>query len=219
MANAIERTGLLRWGERGAQAVSARIGGALADITALKGVPVIQRIDGQLWVAGPPYSLYVFDADGTGTEALPDLVAPLVGPGRFRLVASAATNVSVVTKSFDFDDLQEADMDIDVDFDAALPTGVNLILGGGCNVTAVFDNVGDTADVTFDLGISGGDRDAFCDGGSLDTVAVSGGVSGAGVGTVVANITPSVNVLPSVNGDTLTKGAAVAYLAYVHLAD
>jgi hypothetical protein len=130
------------------------------------------------------------------------------------VVALEATTPVIVSKAFGFADLAEADQDIDVDFDAALPAGA-VVIGAGINVTAAFDNVGDTASVEADLGIKSGDRDAFCDGMSLDAIAKVGAISGAAMGTLVGAITPSVNVKPDVNGDTLTKGAAVAYVIYV----
>ena len=123
-------------------------------------------------------------------------------------------SIYIAKKAFTYADLQEADQDIDVDFDDALPDGAGVICGG-IKCTAIFDNVGDTADVEADLGIKGGDRDAFCDGLSLDAVAIVGSPAGVGMGTLVGAITPSVNVKPSVNGNTLTKGTAVAYLLYV----
>lgn len=123
--------------------------------------------------------------------------------------------IHVVSKAFGFADLQEADQSIDVAFASALPAGA-VVIGAGINVTAVFDNVGDTASVTADLGHSG-DVDAFCDGMSLDAIAKVGSPGGVAIGTLVGAVTPSVRVMPDVNGNTLTKGAAVAYVAYVEI--
>lgn len=122
--------------------------------------------------------------------------------------------VHVALKEFTYSDLQEADMSIDVDFDAALPAGA-VVIGAGLNVTAVFDNAGNTASAVADIGIKSGDRDAFIDGAALDAVAKVGSPHGVGMGTLVGAITPSILVVPDVNGNTLTKGAAVAYVLYV----
>jgi hypothetical protein len=100
-----------------------------------------------------------------------------------------------------------------IDFDAALPANA-VVLGAGINVTAIFDNAGDSATVTADLGISGGDTDAFCDGLSLNAVAEVGSPAGVAVGALVGAVTPSILVAPDVDCDTITKGAAVAYVIY-----
>jgi hypothetical protein len=130
-----------------------------------------------------------------------------------RLATNSTCQVYVAKKAFTFADLQEADMSIDVDFAAALPDGA-VVIGAGLNVIAAFDNVGNTASVVADIGIKSGDRDAFVDGAVLDAVAKVGSPAGVGMGTLVGAITPSVLVVPDVNGNTLTKGSAVAYVVY-----
>jgi hypothetical protein len=122
----------------------------------------------------------------------------------------------VVSKAFDHTDVAALGAVADgyIDFAAALPAGA-VVIGAGCNVTAVFDNAGDTADVALDIGIKSGDADAFVDGASLDAVAKVGSPAGAGLGTLVGAVTPSLFVNPTVNCDTITKGGAVAYLIYV----
>lgn len=145
-----------------------------------------------------------------GVRVLPE-DSPLEAAAK--LDRDAIGRIYFATKAFTYADLQEADMSIDVDFDAALPAGA-MVIGAGLNVTAIFDNAGDTANVAADIGIKSGDRDAFVDGASLDAVAKVGSPAGDGMGTLVGAITPSVLVVPSVNGNTLTKGSAVAYVAY-----
>jgi hypothetical protein len=101
-----------------------------------------------------------------------------------------------------------------IDFDAALPAGA-MVIAAGINVTAIFDNVTDTASATADLGIASGDTDAFVDGASLDAVAKVGSPAGVAMGTLVGAVTPSILVDPDVNCDTITKGSAVAYVSYI----
>lgn len=110
-------------------------------------------------------------------------------------------------------DLTDADAQQAIDFAAALPATA-FVLGGYANVTAIFDNVGDTASVTFDLGFSGGDTDALIDAGSLNAVARVSTPQGVFVPKFMGAITPSVIFDGSVNLDTLTKGAADFYVLY-----
>jgi hypothetical protein len=124
------------------------------------------------------------------------------------------TYVQIASKAVGFADASAAGTTKTIDFAAALPAGA-MVLGAGANVTAVFDNVGDTADVTFDLGIKSGDTDAFVDAGELNAVAKVSIPRGTGVPALVGGITPSIIIDGSVNLDTLTKGAAVFYVAYV----
>lgn len=131
------------------------------------------------------------------------------------VVASENARIVTVTKAIGFADVVAlgAVASGSIDFDDALPAGA-VVVGGGINVTAAFDNVGDSASVTADLGIASGDTDAFCDGMSLDAIAKVGSPAGVGMGTLVGAVTPSVLVDPDVDCDTLTKGAAVAYVLY-----
>lgn len=137
-----------------------------------------------------------------------------VGPYVLGNLLTVGTKVAY--KSFDYTDVAAlgAVASGSIDFDAALPAGA-VVVGGGINVTAIFDNAGDTASVVADLGIASGDTDAFCDGMSLDAVAKVGSPAGVGMGTLVGAVTPSILVDPDVNCDTITKGAAVAYVLYV----
>lgn len=100
-----------------------------------------------------------------------------------------------------------------IDFAAALPAGA-MIIAAGVNVTAAFDNAGDTASVTIALGVSGGDTDGFMVAGAADTVCKLG-TAGVLNGGLVGAVTPSILVDPDVNCNTITKGAAVAYVAYI----
>jgi hypothetical protein len=160
----------------------------------------------------------VFASIGTATasDATPAALAQTAAAGTSPNLSRAdhvhASPIFIRSKAFTYADCQEADQDIDIAFAAALPAGA-IVIGAGINVTAVFDNAGDTANVVADLGHSG-DKDAFCDGMSLDAIAKVGAVSGQAMGTLVGAVTPSINVLPSVNGNTLTKGTAVAYVLY-----
>lgn len=149
------------------------------------------------------------DSDGVRVHVSPELSRLITDAA-----ANAATGVTVVTKSVGFAALTDADTQQTVDFDAALPAGAMVVAAGG-NVTAIFDNAGDTADLTFDLGIKSGDTDGFVDGGSLDAVAKVSVPRGVAIPGLVGAITPSIIIDSSVNLNTLTKGAAVFYVAYV----
>lgn len=130
------------------------------------------------------------------------------------LAATSGANIGLATLAIGHADLTDADTQQTIDFASALPAGA-LVLGAGANVTAIFDNAGDTANITFDLGIKSGDTDGFVDGGSLDAVAKVSVPRGVAIPGLVGGITPSVIVDGSVNLDTLTKGAAVFYVAYL----
>lgn len=129
--------------------------------------------------------------------------------------ATAAAGQLKASKTVLFSDLTDADQQQDIAFDAALPAGA-VIVGYGANVTAVFDNVGDTASVTFDLGTAAG-LDDLVDGGSLNSVAkVATPVPAAGpkAGQLVGAVTPSIRFDADVNLNTLTKGSATFYVLY-----
>jgi len=101
-----------------------------------------------------------------------------------------------------------------IDFDAALPAGA-VRLATYLDVTAIFDNVGDTASLTADVGQSGGDTDGWIDGGSLNAVAKVASPVGVLPPNMEGGQTPSVLVHSDVNCDTITKGAMVAYVKYL----
>lgn len=127
-----------------------------------------------------------------------------------------AATVKFATFAFGFADLDESDGSQTLDFADALPAGA-MVIGAGINCTAIFDNVGDSAGVTADVGISGGNTDGFIDGASLNAVAKVSDPTGTAMGGLVGAITPCVVVAADVNVDTLTKGAATAYVAYVEI--
>lgn len=124
-----------------------------------------------------------------------------------------STGVSVASKTVAFGDLTDADQQMDIAFAAALPAGA-CILGCGANVTAAFDNAGDTASLTFDLGTSNGAAD-LVDGGSLNAAAkVSTPAPAAGRPSLVGAVTPSIRFDSDVNLNTLAKGSAIFYILY-----
>jgi hypothetical protein len=205
----------LHHGETAGRIVSGRIGEPTATTTSLKAVPANSRVDGQLFVVLNDYSVWVYDADSAASASSTVLV-PDAGDGRFLAVGISAgtTGVVTVSKSVGYAAISDAGTTKTIDFDAALPAGA-CVVGAGANVTAIFDNAGDTASVTFDLGIKSGDTDGFVDGGSLNAVAKVGVPAGAALGALCGAITPSIIFDGSVNLDTLTKGAAVFYVSYV----
>lgn len=205
---------LLKYGEAAAREVSGRIGAQSATTTTLKATPADRRKDGQLFTVDADNSLWIFDL-GSSAGASATCLVPDAGSGRFLAMGVGSfAGVKIASKTIGFADLTDADMQMDIAFAAALPAGA-LIVGTGANVTAIFDNVGDTASVTFDLGIGGGDTDAFIDGGSLNAVAKVSTPAGVQPVGLVGAITPSVRIDSSVNLNTLTKGAATFYVAYI----
>lgn len=149
-----------------------------------------------------------YESDGVLVFVSPEVSRHIIASD-----SNTATGITVVSKSVGFAALTDADTQQTVDFDAALPAGA-VVLGAGANVTAIFDNVGDTASLTFDLGIKSGDTDGFIDGGSLDAVAKVSVPRGVALPGLVGAITPSIIIDSSVNLNTLTKGAAVFYVLY-----
>lgn len=203
----------LLYGDRAAREVSERICAPTATTTTLKAIPADRRVDGMVAIVLFDSSLWVFDKDSSAGASSTVLV-PDAGSGRWlALGISAFTGVKVASKAIGHADLTDADGAQTIDFDAALPTGA-VVIGAGANVTEVFDNAGDTASCTFDLGIASGNTDGFVDGGSLNAIAKVGTPCGTDLGALVGEITPSVIVMADVNLDTLTKGAAVFYVLY-----
>jgi len=128
---------------------------------------------------------------------------------------TTAARIKTVSKSFSFTDVAAlgAVASGSIDFDAALPAGA-IVVGAGVDVTAVFDNVGNSASVTIALGVKDGDTDGFMVAGAADTINKLG-TAGVLNGGLVGAVTPSILVDPSVNCDTITKGTAVAYVTYI----
>lgn len=123
--------------------------------------------------------------------------------------------IVVVSKAFGFADVAAlgAVANGNIDFAAALPAGA-IVVGAGINCTAAFDNAGDSASCTGAVGIKTGTGAEFSTAVALDAVAKVG-ATGAKTGALVGAITPTILVDPTVNCDTITKGAAVAYVAYI----
>jgi hypothetical protein len=123
--------------------------------------------------------------------------------------------IKTVSKSFSFTDVAAlgANPNGVIDFAAALPANA-IVIGAGVDVTAVFDNVGNTASMTIALGITGVDPDGFMVAGNADTVCKLG-TAGALNGGLVGAVLPSILVDPDVNCNTITKGTAVAYISYI----
>lgn len=121
---------------------------------------------------------------------------------------------AVVSKAFGFAEVAAlgAVASGSIDFDEDLPAGA-VVLGAGVNVTAAFDNAGDSASCTIALGVKSGDTDGFVTAGNANG-ATKLGTAGALLGGLVGAVRPSILVDPDVNCDTITKGAAVAYVIY-----
>lgn len=204
----------LQHGDSVAREVSGRIAKPIATTTALKAVPPAFRTNGQLCLCEDGNSLWLFDGD-SAAGASSSVLVPDAGSGRWILmgVAVGMGGIFVASKSVAFGALTDADQQQTIDFDADLPAGA-VYLGGGANVTAIFDNAGDTASLTYDMGVKSGDTDGFIDGASLNAVAKSGQPVGVLAGALVGNIRPSIVIDSSVNLNTLTKGAATFYVLY-----
>ena len=129
-----------------------------------------------------------------------------------KLNTLTATGVSVATKVVGFAALTDADGDMTINFAGALPANA-YTLGGGIDVSAIFNNVTDDATLTADLGFAG--DDALINGGSLGAVAVVRTPVGTAPVGLASGLTPSVRVYCDKNLNTLTKGSLTAYVAYV----
>jgi hypothetical protein len=111
-------------------------------------------------------------------------------------------------------DLTEGDTSQNLAFAAALPANA-AVIGVGIDVTEKFDNAGETATTTCDVGYSNGDE--WLDAAALGAVAKVGIPVGDSIGGMCSGVTPTVKVDSDVNMDTHTMGEAVVYLAYVIL--
>lgn len=121
--------------------------------------------------------------------------------------------VDKAVKAVGFADLTDADGSQSFVFDAALPDNA-VIIGVGIHVTAGFTD-GAAGVFTADLGINGGDTDAFLDGASIATIADVGSPLGVRPTGLVGAITPVILVLADVNVTTATAGALEAEILYV----
>jgi hypothetical protein len=121
--------------------------------------------------------------------------------------------LKLVSKQVDFEDLTDADGSQSFAFAAALPVGA-VVQGGFLNVTVGFTD-GAAGVFTADLGINGGDLDAFIDGADLASIAKVDGPAGVRTTGLWGAITPALTILGTVNVDTATAGDVTAYLAYI----
>jgi len=130
--------------------------------------------------------------------------------------ALAAVAVRWAKKSFTFADVAAigATTSGAIDFDEALPATA-MVLGAYFDVTAAFNNAGDTATVTGDLGAKSGNTDAWVDGAALGTIAKTGATIGATPCGFFGGVTPTIPIASDVNCNTITKGAATAWVAYI----
>ena len=97
--------GAQKWGDELAQLLSQRFGGFLATTTALRALPVQNRVDGMLCIVDPS-AFWVFDS-GSSAGASATVLVPSVGSGRWvaavdpttlaALLASTATGEGAAT--------------------------------------------------------------------------------------------------------------------------
>lgn len=144
------------------------------------------------------------DSDGVRVDMSPELSTVLS--------ATAGSTIAIASKAIGHADLTAGATTQTINFGAALPANA-LILGGGANVTTAFNNAGNTDTTTFDLGFAG--TNVIVNGGSLNSIAKVSTPAGGSPTGLVGALTPSVKVNSSVNVNTITKGAAVFYVAYL----
>ena len=160
--------------------------------------------------AGHAASLVVAEAAIVVAEA--DIVA-----AEAAIVVLEGKRIRKVTLAVGFADLTDADGSQTFPFAAALPAGA-AILGFGIDVTVGFTD-GVAGVFTADLGVNGGNIDAWLDGADIASIAKLNTPQGIdGGGGLVGAITPSITVLADVNVGTATAGALVAELYYVDAA-
>lgn len=124
-----------------------------------------------------------------------------------------ASRVKKLQLALLFSQLTDADGSQTFAFATALPARAYLI-GAGIRVIAAFtDGVAGT--FTADVGINGGDIDAFLDGASLAAIANVGDPVGVRPSGMVGAVTPALTVLGSVNVNTATAGSLVAEVMYL----
>lgn len=203
----------LNYGDIAAQKVSERIAEPVASASALAAVPADRRVNGMICMTLDKGQVYRF-VSTSSASASSTVVVPSAGTGRWHKLVDGGA-VVVLEKSIGFADITDPTAAKTIDFDDVFPAGATY-MGAAADVTAIFDNAGDSASVTFDLGIKSGDTDAFIDAGSLNAVAKVNTPQGVTLGgTALATFTPSIIFNGSVNLNTLTKGAARFTLAYL----
>jgi hypothetical protein len=124
--------------------------------------------------------------------------------------------IHTMTKAFTYEDVAAigGGASGSIDFASNLPVGA-IPVGCGVNVTAVFDNINDTASMTIAVGVKSGDTDGYMVAAAADTVCKIGTPGVLLGGLNVGTVTPSILVDPDVACNTITKGSATAYLTYI----
>ncbi len=115
-----------------------------------------------------------------------------------------------------FGDLTDSDGAQTFAFAAALPATA-IILAVGLDITVGFTD-GSIGVFTADLGIDGGDVDAFLDGvdiATIDKLSTPRGTTLVGGYALLTAVTPALTILADVNVDTATAGSVVAEVFYV----
>lgn len=197
----------LRGAPLGFRAFSAAFGDG--DLTSYAAVHLTS---GQWEVGDGTYDGGTLTRDTVRASSTGSLVAFDAGPVRITCVRPAATVpvFAQVSKAITYADLTAAALTQTIAFDDALPLGA-IVIGAGFSVGAVFDNAGDTASVSLDIGHAG-DADAFCVGLSLDATGAVGAPTGVALGALVGAVTPRLTVSGSVNLNTIAKGSGTAYV-------
>jgi hypothetical protein len=148
-------------------------------------------------------------------------VMVLIGPAANLEVAAVASDLqaSQLQKrelEIGFADLTDADGSQSFNLGAALPANA-VVVGHNVNVTAVFDNAGDTGTFSLDIGVSGA-LDSICNGASLNAIAHVNGPLGARSGGRYPSAQLLATVLADVNVTDATKGSAVVEVFYFVIA-
>ena len=129
-----------------------------------------------------------------------------------QIVVLEGQRVRKATLTVGFAELTDSDGAQTFPFAAALPADA-FILAVGLNVTAGFTD-GVAGVFTADLGINGGNIDAFLDGADLASIADVASPQGIQPTGRVDAITPALTVLADVNVDTATAGSVVAEILF-----
>lgn len=140
----------------------------------------------------------------------------LIRANEAQIALNEGAGVHVVSRAVGIADLTAGALNQSFDFSAALPDDA-YVVGRYVDVTEAFTD-GAAGTFTVDLGISGGVTDDLINGGDITTAIAKIGVpDGTRPQGWYGADTIAVDVIGTVNVDTATAGALVAYVAYINM--
>lgn len=195
----VASVGSIQHGDTAARLVSSRIGGTVANRTALKAIPPRFREDGQVFFSASNRSMWMFIAGDTRTEDTNRefIITPDVGTGAYIRIDKAF----VAKLAFDFNTADAAILE-------TVPEGFSVRLAGMpfWECTVAFSGGASSA-----IGISSSTVTGYTTKGDLLGGAAGDVAAGLGAGTNAGTIGPKVDTLTELQALLIEEGTTFRF--------